>query len=163
MDSVIGLQSIFVTGSGEKVTLEEIIKRINNFLSKAEGHNYTIDIGTDSQNFHKTKMVTVICVHIQGKGGIFFYHTQWFRKIKSLREKIYKETELSLDCARILTDLFLDNDMLYEISVHADIGEQGRTRELIREILGYINASGFNGYIKPEAWVASAVANRITK
>jgi predicted RNase H-related nuclease YkuK (DUF458 family) len=44
--------------------------------------------------------------------------------------------------------------------IHADIGEQGQTRDMIKEIVGLIKGNGFEPKIKPESFVASTIADR---
>jgi predicted RNase H-related nuclease YkuK (DUF458 family) len=50
-----------------------------------------------------------------------------------------------------------------ELEIHLDIGPDGETRDLIREIVGMVMGSGFNAKIKPDAYAASSVADRYTK
>jgi predicted RNase H-related nuclease YkuK (DUF458 family) len=44
--------------------------------------------------------------------------------------------------------------------IHADIGENGATKDMIREVTGLIRGNGFEPKIKPEAFAASTVADR---
>ncbi|MBZ9569369.1 hypothetical protein KJA16_00415 [Patescibacteria group bacterium] len=44
--------------------------------------------------------------------------------------------------------------------IHADIGEHGQTRDMIKEVTGLIRGNGFEPKIKPESYVASTVADR---
>ena len=46
--------------------------------------------------------------------------------------------------------------------IHADIGENGGTKDMIKEVVGLIRGNGFEPRIKPEAYVASSVADRYT-
>jgi predicted RNase H-related nuclease YkuK (DUF458 family) len=48
-------------------------------------------------------------------------------------------------------------------NVHADVGVEGETRGLIREVVGMIVGSGFTPHVKPESFGASTVADRYTK
>ena len=61
----------------------EVFNYLKNTIIKNNG-NYKIIVGTDSQNTYKTKMVIVICLINEGKGGSFFYHIDWLPKIKDL-------------------------------------------------------------------------------
>jgi len=151
----------FMTGSFEQLLLSEIVGRIEDFLFDAE--DYSIDIGTDSQKSSNTKFVTAIAVHKIGKGGIFFYHPIVDEKRQSMQARIYMETALSINCATELLELFVENDVLRNISIHCDVGHNGKTREMIREIVGYVTSSGFECKIKPEAVVACTIADRFSK
>jgi len=44
--------------------------------------------------------------------------------------------------------------------IHADIGENGQTKDMIKELTGLIRGNGFEPKIKPEAYIASVVADR---
>ncbi len=48
----------------------------------------------------------------------------------------------------------------YDLEIHIDVGEHGRTRELIDEVVGYIRGSGFAVKTKPDAYAASSVADK---
>ena len=50
-----------------------------------------------------------------------------------------------------------------QVEIHIDIGAQGETRDLIREVVGMVVGSGFAAKIKPEAFGASSVADKHTK
>ena len=51
------------------------------------------------------------------------------------------------------------------ISIHVDAGNspKGKTRELIPGLVGWIRASGYDCCTKPESFVASTIADRISK
>jgi predicted RNase H-related nuclease YkuK (DUF458 family) len=46
--------------------------------------------------------------------------------------------------------------------IHADIGENGKTKDMIKEVVGLIRSNGFEAKIKPESFAASVVADRFT-
>jgi predicted RNase H-related nuclease YkuK (DUF458 family) len=46
--------------------------------------------------------------------------------------------------------------------IHADVGEQGKTKEMVKEVTGLIRANGFEPKIKPESFAASVIADRYT-
>lgn len=146
-------------GSLEK---KEVFKYLKNTVLKEKG-NYKIIVGTDSQNTYKTKMVIVICFINEGKGGSFFYHIDWMPKIKDLNTKIYTETEKSLEIARELNKYLHEQGIRAEVEVHVDIGREGKTKDLIQSILGWVTAEGFVAKIKDESYVASSIADRISK
>ena len=161
MDMIFTRDTRFITGSFELILLSSIIGRIEEFLFGAD--EYSIDIGTDSQRGRKTKFVTAIAVHKVGKGGIFFYHPVIDGTRRSMQARIYMETAISINCATELLELFVENDVLRNISIHCDVGHNGKTREMIREIVGYVTGSGFECKIKPEAVVACTIADRFSK
>ena len=52
-----------------------------------------------------------------------------------------------------------------EFSIHIDAGysEKGKTKELIPELVGWVRAMGFEAMVKPESYVASGIADKISK
>ena len=151
----------FISGSGDAVLFSGIAERAAAFLDGCD--DYTVEVGTDSQTSDVTKYVTAIVIHKRGKGGIFFYSTYVCKKMPYLRDRIYMETGLSISCAAVLLESFLDGDMMYDIIIHCDVGPNGKTRELIREIVGYVTASGFDCKVKPEGTTACMVADKFSK
>lgn len=159
-------EMIFISPTNGKMTKAEIydfiLKKIQeNQITKE--HDYSIIVGTDSQNSYKTKMVLVICLIDKGHGGRYFYHIDWMKKIKDINTKIYTETEKSLEIARELNEFLHNNDVRAEVEVHVDIGRHGKTKELIQGILGWVTSEGFTAKIKDESWVASTIADKISK
>ena len=161
MDGIFTHETNFISGSGDTVLFPGIAERAAAFLDGCD--DYTIEVGTDSQTSSVTKFVTAIVIHRRGRGGIFFYFPLTCKKMPYLRDRIYMETGLSISCAVELLELFLDGDMMYDIIIHCDVGPNGKTRELIREITGYVTASGFDCKIKPEGTAACTVADRFSK
>ena len=161
MDNIFTHENNFITGSGDAVLFSEIAGRATEFLNGCD--DYSIEVGTDSQTGSVTKFVTAIVIHRRGKGGIFFYRPLICKKMPQLRDRIYMETGLSISCAVVLLESFLDDDAMYDIAIHCDVGPNGKTRELIREITGYVTASGFGCKVKPEGTAACAVADRFSK
>lgn len=145
------------------VSVDEMIDKINDYISADKQSDYEIVIGTDSQNYNLTKVVVVVAIHRVGSGGIFFYDVKRVNKIKDLRQKIYYETALSLELASKLSLSFAEKDIKQDITIHADVGKKGKTSMLIPEIVGWITSSGYKCRIKPESWAASCVADKISK
>ena len=47
--------------------------------------------------------------------------------------------------------------------IHADVGERGKTKEMVREVVGLIKGNGFEPKIKPYSFAATVVADRYRK
>lgn len=162
----------FKRGNGESCTYDEMIKIIAKYIANNKDHEIEITIGTDSQNHSQTKMVEVIAVHMVGHGGIYFYYSEYIRKIKSLKEKIMEETSRSLMNANgFIDNLSLElieynidlDDLNIHFCIHCDIGHNGKTSTLISEIVNWVHAMGYDCLIKPDSYAASGIANKITK
>ena len=114
----------------------------------------------------------VIAARRIGKGGIFFYYVDNVENFHSLRDKIYEETNRSIILAKEFLDnvlsLMADNnididDLNVKFLIHCDIGEYGKTNSLIKEIVSWVHAVGFECAIKPDSYTASGIANKFSK
>jgi len=157
-----------------KLTLEEIPQYIRDYYNRMKQYdtNIRITIGTDSQNFSYTKEVNVIAVICEGHGGIFFYKINNRDRILDVRTKLQMETGDSLEIADKLIRL-LETEEYEEVflnttfSIHIDAGysEKGKTKDLIPELVGWVKGSISNCevYVKPDSYVASGIADKISK
>jgi len=81
-----------------------------------------------------------------------------------LRQKIFFETALSLDTASKITEILVEDGRDHlDLEIHLDIGPNGDTKGLIKEIVGMVVGSGFDAKIKPDSCGASKVADKYTK
>lgn len=161
---------MFRTGLGKEIEFIDIPKGLLEFYNKTKQFNseYSLIIGTDSQNHSKTKIVNVICMVCKGHGGRFFYEISNEDLIRDVRTKLQVETMQSLTLADKLIELLEDYEELYfncPISIHIDAGNspKGKTKELIPEIVGWVKAYGYDCQIKPDSFGASTIADRISK
>lgn len=156
-----------------KIGIRQIPERILAFYTdhKGCGAPVSIIIGSDSQNSDQTRMVCVVAVVCRGHGGIFFYEVKRQPLIRDVRTKLQAETGGSLRIAGILAGI-LEKDRKYEemylncpIVIHVDAGNspKGKTQALIPELEGWVRACGYECRIKPESFVASTIADRISK
>ena len=153
-----------------QVSIPEIAEIIRQRVLSTPGE-YRVMIGTDSQNFDKTKVVVVIALHHVGRGGIFFYDVSYARRMSNVGQKLLYETQLSLEYARHLVDAFedmkeatgFDYEKELSLSIHVDAGENGPSRQSIPEIVGWVTACGYKVVVKPDSAAASAIANKYSK
>lgn len=152
------------------VTIDEVANIIQHRIETQPG-DYRVVIGTDSQNFDDTKVVIVIAVHRVGYGGFFFYNVRHARRIENVGQKLLYETHLSLECAEQLVEAFDDIktttgfDIVRKagMSIHVDAGQNGKSRQVIPEIVGWVRACGYDVVVKPDSYAASTIADRISK
>lgn len=168
MENITRKPTIYNSITHGELTELQLFNIILSEINAAEAAHYELDItiGTDSQRHDgRTKIVTVICLHRVGHGGVFFYTTEYIKKIEDLRHKIYHETSCSLELAQKLMDFLFSHNKDYNITIHADIGRsrKGRTHTMIQEIVGWVNSQGFECHFKPNSYTASCVADKITK
>ena len=154
-----------------RVTMDQIAEILIDRAKKDPAGEYNLVIGTDSQNFDYTKVVVVIALHHVGKGGLFFYEIKKVKRISDIRQKLYFETNLSLECAKELIDALerqsavqrVDFKKFFNFSIHVDAGENGPTQKLIPELVGWIRACGYKAAVKPNSYAASSIADTLSK
>ncbi|MCG9968778.1 ribonuclease H-like YkuK family protein [Pelotomaculum terephthalicicum JT] len=154
----------FVSPSKGRMDFDEMMNDIINYIKGIPTSSYKIIIGSDSQVKRETSFVTAVIVHRLGKGARYYYRKKTHRKIKSLRQKIFYETALSLELGGMVNKYFSNSgfDEL-NVEIHIDVGNHGETKSLIREVVGMVTGSGFRAKIKPDAYGASSVADKHTK
>jgi len=152
----------FYSPSKGRMSFEEVISDIVEIMEEDPEVRYEIVVGTDSHSSPgEMDFVSAIIIHRVGKGGRYFWRRVREPKIYTLRQKIYKEATLSFELAKaVMEELEARTPLDYDLEIHVDVGEQGRTRELIDEVVGMIVGSGFAVKTKPDAYAASTVADK---
>lgn len=154
------------------LNFESVLKEIFLYIQEQPQNDYEVIVGCDSSSGEEPSFPIAIVILRKGGGGRFFlkkvkYHK---RKFYNLHQRILEEVLLSCRLALVLRDelekglLKLNNQPLnYQFRyIHADVGENGATRDMIKEVVGLIKGNGFEAKIKPEAYVASVVADRFS-
>lgn len=156
----------FFSPTDGQLTLDAMMDTLARYVAEQPQATYKLIIGTDSQTKgQSTHFVTALVAHRVGKGGRFFIRHEHQRPLFNLRQKLLHETTLSLETIAKVQAELLARDLLfnYDLEVHVDAGTKGATRELIRDLVGLVIASGFTAKIKPDAFAASSVADRFTR
>lgn len=159
----------FYSPTKGSMTIGKIISEIKKFIDDNPQKICSIIIGSDSQihfskNGKEYDFVTVIIIHRRGYGASYFWKKEKVNKQLVLRERIYNETMRSLTTALEIVPILrecLPKDS-YNFEIHIDVGEKGKTREMINEVVGMVTGNGFVAKIKPEAYGASSVADKHT-
>lgn len=146
-----------------ELSFKQVISKIIEYIDDGS-YEYKIIIGTDSRptNNGLVELITALVVQRMGHGGIYFWQRKRLNNVFNLRPRIYQEAMASLDFARRLIesgDIPLLSD---DLEIHVDVGTNGETRTMIKEVAGMITGSGFPVKTKPEAYAASKVADRHT-
>lgn len=156
-----------------RLTVEQALEMIKDFLEEFPNAQYSLVIGTDSHEKNgstmtnrKINLVTAILIHRKGFGGKYFWNRKYAENIHSLREKIYAETIVSLDFAAgfvpLLKKKLNGQSPNYNLEIHIDVGEHGDSRDMIKEVVGMVTGNGFVAKTKPDAYGASYVADKHT-
>ena len=146
------------------MSFEEVICDIVKVMEDGPEDPYQIVVGSDSHSsVGEVDFVSAIIIHRLGKGGRYFWRRMREPKIHTLRQRIYKEAILSFELAKAVMEELEDHSNLdFDLEIHVDVGEKGKTKELIDEVVGMIVGSGFAVKTKPDAYAAQTVADKHT-
>lgn len=169
-DKILGMgEDILINPTSGKLNKEQVIEDILHFIKEQKDSKYTLSIGTDShsQNSEGKKridFVTAVVIHRIGTGGKYYWKKISKEDIKTLRDKIYAETLMSLEFAQSFVpevqNILNSNGTKYEVEIHVDVGNVGETREMIKEVVGMVVGSGYAVKTKPYSYGASSIADR---
>ena len=151
-----------------RISFIRMIEELRNYISADDKRNYTIIIGTDSQQYMQTDFVTAIVIHRVGAGGRYFWIREKQDNLHFLRQRIYLEALKSLEVAQFMMSYIKEilkeekDKSRFNIEIHVDIGENGKTKEMIKEVVGMIRGNGFEVKTKPLGYGAFVVADKHT-
>lgn len=160
-------QLAFVSPSKGVLSHDEVIAEVIDYIKDHHQAGYSLIIGTDCKG-HKGKIdfITAVVLHRRGLGGRYFWHKTIGLDVYSLRDKIYKETMLSLKLAEILVppirEQLSPEEYNYNLEIHIDVGDTGQSRETVKEVVGMVTGSGYVVKTKPEAYGAFVIADKHT-
>ena len=161
------LTDILYTPAQEELTVSEMIDLLYDEIRNNPEDSFCLSIGTDSMTYKDTFFVLAVVLYRVGKGGTFFYKRMKHDAVKILRDKLYNETEISIEAINLIREQLLKrNENICDrvkLSVHLDIGENGPTKVLIPELEGWVAALGYDYAIKPNSYAASTIANIYSK
>lgn len=151
------------------LVMEEMLK----YMKEKPEKSYEIIVGCDSSSEEEPTFPIAVAILRKGEGGRFFlkkvnYPPSFNKKFVYWRNRILQEVLLSCELALFLREEF--NNKFKDLGkqgivcefkhIHADIGENGQTKNMVKELVGLIRGNGFEPKIKPESYVASVVADR---
>ena len=164
-------EGYFYNPTRGNLKINQVIDEILNYIKEKPEKFYDIIVGCDSSSGEEPHFPVVVVILRKGEGGRFFLKKVGYknRKFYNWKQRILEEVLLSCDLALFLKENFekkieelpkgVDYQFFY---IHADVGENGATKDMIREVIGLIRGNGFEPKIKPESFVASTVADRYT-
>ena len=165
------LEGNFFNPSKGDLSISAVLEEIRNYIAEKPERFYDVVVGCDSSSGEEPHFPLAIVVLRKGEGGRFFLKKIGYknRKFYNWRQRILEEITLSCQLALFLRENFekkmkeLGNSSNFEFKyIHADIGENGQTKDMIKEVTGLILGNGFEPKIKPESFAASVVADRYT-
>ncbi|KPJ71423.1 hypothetical protein AMJ50_02185 [Parcubacteria bacterium DG_74_3] len=165
------LEGYFYNPSQGNLRLKGVIREILNYIDQKPDKFYDIIVGCDSSSELEPNFPVAVVILRVGEGGRFFLKKIKYpsRKFYNFQQRVLGEVLLSCELALTLrADLEKEMERLsilphYQFRyIHADVGENGATKDMIKEVTGLIKGNGFEPKIKPEAYAASVVADRYT-
>ena len=163
------LNGYFYNPTKGNLKVEQISDEILGYIAEKPEKFYDIIVGCDSSSGEEPHFPLAVVILRTGEGGRFFlkkigYHN---RRFYNWKERVLEEVMLSCQLALFLREDFekkvksLPDSPNYQFRyIHADVGENGATKDMIKEVVGLIRGNGFEPKIKPESFVASTVADR---
>ncbi len=156
------------------IEFDDVIMEMTNYMIEGPKEEYDIVVGCDSSSESKPHFPVAVVILRKGRGGRFFlkktdYSVLSKTKFGSWKERILEEVFLSCQLAVTMKEELqkavgrLPHRPNYEFQyIHADIGENGITKDMIKEVTALIRGNGFKAKVKPEAYAASIIADRFT-
>ena len=152
--------------------IEEVLEELLGYISEKPEKFYDIIVGCDSSSGEEPNFPLAIVALRVGEGGRFFLKKISYkdRKFFNYKQRILEEVLLSCQMALYLRENFenkiqesKNSNLRYQFRyIHADVGANGKTRDMIKEVTGLIKGNGFEPKIKPESFAASTVADRFS-
>ncbi|WP_026485971.1 ribonuclease H-like YkuK family protein [Caldanaerobius polysaccharolyticus] len=154
----------FISPTRGRMNLDELCNDIIGFIKEDDKSEYTLIIGTDSQPGNNVCFVTAIIIYRKGKGARYYYRRFFNKKVNSLRQRIVMEATYSLDVANQVYEIISQKGYEYmNVEIHLDVGEKGKTRDIVKEVVSMVTGCGFLPHVKPDAYGASKVADKHSK
>ncbi len=149
------------------LSLKEVVKETIGYMSLNPELFYSIVVGCDSSSGENPNFPIALVILKKGQGGRFFLKKINYseKKFYGWKERILQEVLLSCQIALVLKEKIAKEtenlSLNYEFKyIHADVGENGITKDMIKEVAGLIKGNGFEPKLKPESFAASNVADR---
>jgi uncharacterized protein len=163
------LQENFFNPTKGSLSLQEVLNEMIAYMREKPHRTYEVIVGCDSTATQDPTFPVVIVVLRRQEGGRFFLRRVHYesRPFPGRRQRIMEEVMLSCQLALWLREHFAvkaaEHGVEYDFQyIHADIGENGVTRDMVKEVTGLIRGNGFLPKIKPYSFAASTVADRFS-
>lgn len=165
------MEGYFFNPTKGNLEIEQVIEELFSYISEKPEKFYDIIVGCDSSSGEEPHFPLAVVVLRRGEGGRFFLKKIAYkdRKFYNWKQRILEEVFLSCQLALYLRENFEEKTKSVSRPsnwqfryIHADVGENGATRDMVKEVTGLIKGNGFEPKIKPESFAASNVADRFS-
>ena len=150
-----------------ELNFESVIKEMNRWIKEKPEKQYEIIVGCDSSSQKEPNFPLAVVILRKGEGGRFFLKKIRYKNklFFNLHQRILEEVLLSCEMALVLREELKEKfkNLSYQFNyIHADVGEGGATKDMIKEVTGLIRGNGFEPKIKPYSFAAFVVADRFS-
>jgi len=157
----------FYNPTSGNLNFDNVIKEIARWIEEKPDKKYEITVGCDSSSQKEPNFPLAVVILRKGEGGRFFLKKIRYKNklFFNLHQRILEEVLLSCELALVLREELKEKikSLSYQFNyIHADVGENGATKDMIKEVTGLIRGNGFEPKIKPESFAASVVADRFS-
>ncbi|KUK09399.1 MAG: hypothetical protein XD49_0564 [Caldanaerobacter subterraneus] len=156
-------QLYFISPTKGKMHIDQMFEDIMDFVEGDRQADYRLMVGTDSQPGNSICFVTAVIIYRVGKGARYYYRKFYNKKSLTLKQRIFMEATYSIEVANYLFEKLVEADKNINIQIHLDVGENGKTRDIIKEVVNMVLGCGFEAQVKPASCGASKVADKHTK
>lgn len=168
------LEGHFYNPTRGDLNADKVIEEMIGYIKEQPDNFYDIIVGCDSSSGESPHFPVAVAILRVGEGGRFFlkkikYPPSFNKRFVNWKNRILQEVLLSCELALSLKEEFnkkvesLDEALNYQFRyIHADVGAGGQTKDMVKELTGLIRGNGFEPKIKPEAYIASILADRYT-
>ena len=133
----------FISPTKGRLSFEEVFADIMAYAAESPDDSYRLIVGTDSQIRDGTCFVPALIVHRLGKGGRFFYTRSYEDHVRALRQRSFFDASVSLSVASRLAEKLSESGHEFYMEIHLDVGSNGATKALVKEVVCRANGSGF--------------------
>ena len=147
---------MWIDPSGIQAELSHIIDMID--------ESCEVFVGSDSQLTSGVWIfASVICLYWPGRCGRYFFKRD--KRLRStyscLEDRLLSEVHSSV----LIADQIRQTKPDLNIHVHADIAStpNNKSYKVAKIAQSYISGMGFSAAIKPDAWAAATIADKLTK
>lgn len=153
---------IWSDNSGNRYNIEQITSLLK---TQVNDKNQKIHVGSDSHRGRKSKNIAVavaICLWNEDikNGGWYCFKRSYVskKKLPTIYDRLFYEVQLSVEIAAYLRD-----DLGFNVeAVHVNVNpkESELSSKYASQFKGYVEASGFKCFLKPDDWAAGGVADK---
>jgi predicted RNase H-related nuclease YkuK (DUF458 family) len=146
------MNRVFKTVNGQAV---DIVKHTLDVLKECPYAE--IHVGTDSQNHRRqTWYCTVIAYRYGNRGVHYVLHVEKIKKIRDRWSRLWKEAELSIETAQLLTSKV---KVQAQIDLDFNADERFFSNTLVQAASGWASSLGYKVNIKPDNQIATRAAD----